>query len=57
MGKNWKIKTNDKESRQIVKKKREYNEALFQLFIDFKKALIHLREMSCKIISLSLEST
>jgi hypothetical protein len=45
---NWKIKTNNKESRQIFEKKCEYNEAVYQLLIDFKKPQIHVGENSVK---------
>jgi hypothetical protein len=37
-------------------KKWEYNEALHQLFIDFKRALIKLRWRSCTLLPLSLTS-
>jgi len=41
---------------QILEKKWEYNEAVHQLFIDFKTAMIQLGRRSCIIFSLSLVS-
>ena len=41
---------------QILEKKWEYNEAVHQLFIDFKKAMIQLRGRPCIIFSWSLVS-
>jgi len=38
MWKNWKIKTNNKENCQIFQKKWEYNEAVYRLFIDLRRA-------------------
>jgi hypothetical protein len=35
---NWKIKTNNKKTRQIFEKKWEYKQTVYQLLIDFKKA-------------------
>jgi ribosomal protein L25 (general stress protein Ctc) len=36
--KNWRIKTNNKETRQIFEKKCGHNEAVFRLILDFSKA-------------------
>jgi hypothetical protein len=41
---------------QILEKKWEQNEAVHQLFIDFKKAMIQLGGRPCTIFSLSLVS-
>jgi hypothetical protein len=43
MWRNWKIETNNKETCQIKKKKWKYNEAVYQLFIYFKKACDSVR--------------
>jgi hypothetical protein len=42
--------------RQILEKKLEYNEAVHQLFINFKKAYDSVRREVCIIFSLSLVS-
>jgi hypothetical protein len=41
--------------RQILEKKWEYNDAIHQLFIDFKKAYDSVRREYYTIFSLSLE--
>ena len=47
--KNWEMKTNNKEIPQIFENKLEYNEAVYQLFIDFKEACDSVRGKFCII--------
>ena len=43
MWKIWKIETDNKETRYVFEKKRDYNEAVYRLFIDLKVACDSVR--------------